>query len=159
MPQRGRQVQRDCYMRRGTARHHRDDAAGVFVSLGLFLLPSERFFERHQLFGSIWRVVSLPGRPENVQIYCLRQRAHRAEYGGKALDHGGAWHRNRSLFEGDNREGCKGLEQLAGAKQEIGIARPAEAFVAAREGLVDQPLHPARERGQSPGAAGGAGNW
>jgi hypothetical protein len=84
-------------------------------------------------------------RPENVQIYCLRQRAHRAEYGGKALDHGGAWYRNLSLFEGDDRKGCKGFEQLAGAKQEIGIARPAEAFVAAREGLVDQ--HSTRREG------------
>jgi hypothetical protein len=58
---------------------------GLFVALGLFSLPSEKFFARHQLFGSIWRVVSLPRRPENVQIYSLRQRAHRAEYGGKAL--------------------------------------------------------------------------
>ena len=101
MPQRDRQVQRDCDMRRGTARHLRDDAAGVFVSFGLFSLPSEKFFERHQLFGSIWRVVNSPRRPENFQIYCLRQRAHWAAYGGKALDHGGAWYRNLSLFEGD----------------------------------------------------------
>src|SRR6516165_3033241 len=86
--------------------------------------------------------VSLPRRPESVQIYCLRQRTHRAEHGGKALDHGGTRYRNLSLLEGDDRKGCKSFEQLAGAKQEIGIARPAEAFVAAREGLVDQ--HSAR---------------
>jgi hypothetical protein len=58
------------------------------------------------------------------------------------LDYRRAWHRNLSLFESDDREAGKGFEQLAGAKQEIGIARPAEAFVAAREGLVDQ--HSAR---------------
>src|SRR5579859_6716095 len=63
-------------------------------------------------------------------------------YGGEALDHSRVWDRNLSLFEGDDRKSCKGLEQLAGAKQEIGIARPAEAFVAAREGFVDQ--HSAR---------------
>ena len=48
------------------------------------------------------------------------------------------WYRNLSLFKGDDRKRCKGFEQLAGAKQEIGIAWPAKAFVAAREGLVDQ---------------------
>jgi hypothetical protein len=42
------------------------------------------------------------------------------------------------LFEGDDRKRCKGFEQLAGAKQEIRIAWPTKAFVAAREGLVDQ---------------------
>src|SRR3974390_356280 len=86
--------------------------------------------------------VSLTRRPESVQIYCLRQWTQRAEHGGKALNHGVAWCRNLSLLEGDDRKGCKGFEQLAGAKQEIGIARPTEAFVAAREGLVDQ--HSAR---------------
>ena len=129
-----------------TTPHQRDDTAGPFVSLRLFSLPSKKIFERHQFFGSIWRVVSLPRRPENFRIYCLRQRAHLAEYGGKALDHGGAWYRDLSLFEGDDRKGCKGFEQLAGAKQEIGIARPAEAFVAAREGLVDRTPPGARAR-------------
>ena len=127
---------------------------GLFVALGLFSLPSEKFFARHQLFGSIWRVVSLPRRPENVQIYCLRQRAHRAEYGGKALEHGGAWYRNLSLFEGDDRKGCKGFEQLAGAKQEIGIARPAEAFVAAREGLVEISTPPGARARAIAGSSG-----
>jgi len=45
----------------------------------------------------------------------------------------------------DDRKRCKGFEQLAGAKQEIGITWPAEAFVAAREGLVDQ--HSTRREG------------
>src|SRR5215472_984734 len=71
-------------------------------------------------------------------ILLLRQRAQRAAYGGNALDHDGAWCRNLSLFEGDDRKSGKGFEQLAGAKQEIGIAWMAEAFVAARERLVDQ---------------------
>ena len=53
--------------------------------------------------------------------------------------------RDLSLFEGDDRKRGKGFEQLAGAKQEIGIAWPAEAFVAAREGLVDQ--HSTRREG------------
>jgi hypothetical protein len=66
MPQRDRQVQRDCDMRCGTARHHRDDAAGVFVALGLFSLPSEKFFERHQLFGNIWQLTPSTGECPNL---------------------------------------------------------------------------------------------
>jgi hypothetical protein len=45
-----------------------------------------------------------------AQLCCLRQRAYRAEYGCKALDHGRAWYRNLSLFEGDDRKPCKGFE-------------------------------------------------
>jgi hypothetical protein len=36
-----------------TAGHHRDDAASVFVPLGLLTLPGEKFLERHQLFGGV----------------------------------------------------------------------------------------------------------
>jgi hypothetical protein len=74
---------------------------------------------------------------DQSQIFCLGQQAHRAQYGSKALDHGRAWHRNLSLFESDDRKTRKGFEQFAGAKQEVGIVRPTEPFVAAREGLVD----------------------
>ena len=149
MPQRDRRAQRDCNMRRGTTGHQRDDTAGPFVSLRLFSLPSEKFFEQHQFFGSIWRVVSLPRRPENFQIYCLRQRAHLAEYGGKALNHGGAWYRNLSLFEGDDRRGEAGNRDCAADRSVRCRARRSRRSA----------HHPAREHGQSPGAAGGAGNW
>ncbi len=43
-----------------------------------------------------------------------------------------------SLFEGDDCERRKCLEQLAGPKQEVGIVWLPEAFVAVRESLVNQ---------------------
>ena len=49
------------------------------------------------------------------------------------------------LFEGNDRQGCEGFKQFAGAEQEIGIARLAEALVAPRECLVDQ--HSTRREG------------
>jgi hypothetical protein len=55
MPQRDRQVQRDCDMRRGTARHYRDD---VFVALGLSSLParnSSSDISFSAIFGSLPR--------------------------------------------------------------------------------------------------------
>jgi hypothetical protein len=92
--------------------------------------------ERHQCFSAVF--VLLSAYPSTVQIYWFRQWACRAKYGGKALDHSGAGYRNLSLLERDGRKRCKRFEQLAWAKQEIEIAWPAEAFVAARKGLVDQ---------------------
>ena len=54
------------------------------------------------------------------------------------LDYGRPGHRNFALLEGDHGQHRKGVEQFAGAQQEIGVVRASEPLVAAREGLVDQ---------------------
>ena len=72
------------------------------------------------------------------------QPAERAGDRGDALDDGGARRGDFALLEGDDGQRRKGVEQFARAQQEIGVARPPEALVAEREGLVDQ--HAARRQ-------------
>ena len=62
------------------------------------------------------------------------------------LDDGGPWRAQLQILEGQYLElPCDRVGELAGAQQEIGVARLAEAFVASGEGLVKQ--QPARPDG------------
>src|SRR5947208_9779247 len=80
-----------------------------------------------------------------VQIHRLRQRAERPRDRGDALDDGRARQGHLALLEGDDGQPGEGFEELAGAQQEFGVARTAEARVAGRAGFVNQDA-PGRQR-------------
>jgi hypothetical protein len=47
LPESDAKLERYCHMRRRSARHHRDDAARVFVTFGLLPLPIQELVKRH----------------------------------------------------------------------------------------------------------------